>query len=194
MVARGLLTRDELRSSAWRPLFRDVYADAALPVTHRLRCGAAARLLLPPGGAIAGRSAAALFGAGRVDTTEPIDVFVSAAKRFGPVNGLRVHRADLTGDDVVDRAGLRVTSPTRTCWDLASWLDPVEAVVLIDALLGRRLVTVAELRSYAAERAGRRGCRRLLRAIDLADMAAESPQESRVRVRLVLAGLPRPVT
>lgn len=94
----------------------------------------------------------------------------------------------------MDRAGIRVTSPARTCWDLACWLDLVEAVVVIDAMLARRLTTVPALREYALSRAGRRGWRSLLRAVDLADAGAESPQESRTRVGLVLAGLPRPQT
>ncbi|WP_406068078.1 hypothetical protein [Micromonospora sp. NBC_01638] len=87
-----------------------------------------------------------------------------------------------------------MTSPTRTCWDLARWLDVVEAVVVIDTMLASRLTDVPALREYALSRAGRRGWRSLLRAVDLADAGAESPQESRTRVRLVLAGLPRPQT
>ncbi|MEV1145703.1 hypothetical protein AB0I76_18785, partial [Micromonospora sp. NPDC049799] len=75
-VSRGLLTRNDLRSSAWRSLFRDVYADAVLPVTHRHRCRAALRWLVPAGSAIAGRSAAALYGVGQVSMDEPIDVLV----------------------------------------------------------------------------------------------------------------------
>ncbi|MGR6318451.1 hypothetical protein Q2K19_00545 [Micromonospora soli] len=231
-VRCGLLTRNDLRSTAWRPLFRDVYADASLPVSHRTRCAAAVRWLLPAGAAIAGRSAAALYGVGRVAADEPVDVLmpkamvvapkatipgeptsraepapsasVAAAStaeppvvttaRRGPAAGLRVHRAEVDQGDIVHRLGLPITSPARTCWDLARWLDIVEAVVLIDALLARRFTDLATLRDYALARAGRRGWRALLRAVDLADPGAESPQESRTRVRLVLAGLPRPKT
>ncbi|MEV5695884.1 hypothetical protein [Micromonospora globbae] len=215
-VSRGLLSRNDLRSSAWRPLFRDVYADAQVTVTHRTRCLAVGRWLTPPGTAIAGRSAAALHGVGTVPPDQPIDVLVPIdtvtrpsgsprhpsgrpdstrpGSRRGPMAGLRVHHGVLDPEDVVDRAGLLVTSPARTCWDVARWLDPVEAVVVVDGLLARRLTDVTALREYALARAGRRGWRALLRAVDLADAGAESPQESRTRVRLVLAGLPRPVT
>ncbi|MEU5724493.1 hypothetical protein ABZ783_22055 [Micromonospora sp. NPDC047738] len=223
-VRHGLLTRNDLRSSAWRPLFRDIYADAHLRVTHADRCAAVIRWLVPHGAAIAGRSAAALYGVGHVAPDQPVDVLTptlpsallasvpapaarpadvptSAADqatpgcvpgRRGPMTGLRVHRADVEPGDVVDRAGIPTTAPARTCWDLARWLDVVEAVVLIDGLLARGLTDVATLRGYALARAGRRGWRSLLRAVDLADAGAESPQESRTRVRLVLAGLPRP--
>ncbi|MET8350284.1 MULTISPECIES: hypothetical protein [unclassified Micromonospora] len=37
-VSQGLLTRNDLRSSAWRPLFRDVHADAQVKFTHLTRC------------------------------------------------------------------------------------------------------------------------------------------------------------
>ncbi|WP_433530507.1 endonuclease domain-containing protein [Micromonospora sp. CA-263727] len=193
-VDRGLLTRNDLRSSAWRPLFRDVYADAQLPVTHRTRCGAVGRWLIPPGAAIAGRSAAALLGCVPAATDDPVDVLVPRGARVGPVAGLRVHHGLIDPGDILDRAGTAVTSPERTCWDLALWLDLVEAVVVVDALLSRRLTDVPALRGYAVARAGRRGWRAMLRAVELADAGAESPQESRTRVRLVLAGLPRPRT
>ncbi|MGC5032426.1 endonuclease domain-containing protein [Micromonospora sp. DT229] len=193
-ISRGLLTRNDLRSSAWRPLFRDVYADAQLPVTHRTRCTAAGRWLIPAGAAIAGRSAAVLHGCAHTTFDDTVEVLVPRGRSAGPAAGLRVHRGPVDDGDIVDRAGTPVTSPERTCWDVASWLDLVEAVVVIDALLATGLTEVSTLRGYALARVGRRGWRAMLRAVDLADAGAESPQESRTRVRLVLAGLPRPRT
>ncbi|MFC0003658.1 endonuclease domain-containing protein [Micromonospora siamensis] len=224
-MSQGLLTRNDLRSTAWRNLFRDVYADALLPVSHRDRCRAVTRWLVPPGTAVAGRSAAALYRVGKVEPREPVDVLVPTVcgsdqpsrdalsatggepellapttrgtrvgARRGPASGLRVHRAEVDPDDVCDQDGLLVTTVPRTCWDVSGWLDVVEAVVILDGLLARRLVGIPALREYALARAGRRGWRSLLRAVDLADAGAESPQESRTRARLVLAGLPRPQT
>jgi len=193
-LRQRLLTPTELRSGAWRPLFRGVYADASLTVNHRHRCIAVCRYLLPAGGAVAGRSAAVLYGAGAVTADEPVEVVVPRHLRFARSGGLLVHSADLSDGDARDVGGVRVTTPARTCWDLAQWLDLVEAVAVIDVLIRRRLVTVADLEVYAARRRGSRGWRRLLRAATLADAGAESPQESRLRVRLVLAGLPAPVT
>jgi len=151
-------------------------------------------LLLPSGGAVAGRSAAALYGAGTVTAGDPVEVVIPRHVRFGRSVGLLAHSADLVDGDTRELDGMRLTTPARTCWDLAQWLDLVEAVVVIDLLVRRRLVTVADLEAYAARRRGVRGWRRLLRAATLADAGAESPQESRLRVRLVLAGLPAPVT
>ncbi|WP_203871183.1 DUF559 domain-containing protein, partial [Plantactinospora endophytica] len=195
VVARGLLTKHELRSSAWRPLFRDIYADAELTVAHHTRCAVVGRFLLPEGAAIAGRSAAALYGATtHADEDGMVEVAVPSGTRFGPMAGLRVHTATLAPDDIRLNAGVPVTSPVRTCWDLARWVELVETVALVDQLLARRVVAVSELRDYALGRAGDRGWRLTLRAADLADPGSESPQESRLRVRLVLAGLPRPET
>jgi hypothetical protein len=194
VVAGGLLTRSELRSKAWRPLFKDVYADADVAVTHRLRCSAATRWLLPSGAVIAGRSAAALYGAGSVDAADPLDVLVPAGQRFGPVAGLAVHTATLSGDDVRRWDGVPVTTPERTCWDLAQWLPVEEAVAVVDALVRRGLVRPAPLADRARADVGGRGWKRMLRVAELTDGGAESPQESRLRVRIVLAGLPPPVT
>jgi very-short-patch-repair endonuclease len=193
-LRRRLLTPADLRTAAWRPLFRGVYADASLTITHRHRCLAVCRWLLPPAGAVAGRSAAALYGAVAARPDDPVEIVVQRGRRFGPFGGLAVHSADLLDGDMREFDGVRMTTPARTCWDLAQWLDLVEAVVIIDVLIRRRLVTVADLEGYASRRRGARGWRRLLRAATLADPGAESPQESRLRVRLVLAGVPAPVT
>ncbi len=191
-VASGLLTRAQLRSGAWRRLFRDIYVDARSDVTDRTRCEAVSRWLLPDGGAIAGRSAAALAG-----VWEPPGSVEIVAPPGAPVHsmpGLTVHQGTLFPGDVTVRDGMPVTSALRTCWDLALWLRVDEAVAVTDVLLARRLVTPAGLRQYAAGHAGVRGWRAMSRVVRLADGGAESPQESRLRVRLVLAGLPTPVT
>ncbi|MGC4834329.1 hypothetical protein ACLQ3D_07510 [Micromonospora vinacea] len=194
VVAQGLLTRTELRSAAWRPLFRDVYADARLAVTHRTRCTAAALWVLPPGAAIAGRSAAALYGAASVANHEPIDVLVPAGKRFGPVSGLVVHTGAIAATDVAVRQGIPLTTPTRICWDLAQWLPTEDAVAVVDRLASQRLVTLPRLRAASRARIGDRGWKRMVRVAELADAGAESIPESQLRVRIVLAGVPAPVT
>jgi very-short-patch-repair endonuclease len=195
-IRAGLLSKDDLRGPAWHRVFRDVYADARIPNAgaYRQRCLAAAWYLVPKQAAIAGRSAAWLLGVTLTRHADPIEVVTPWDARFGPVDGLKIHVSDLPEEDVQVVDGVRRTSPLRTCWDLAQWLPPVDAVAYVDVMIARRLVTVAQLTAYARQRAGRRGWRRLQRAVSLADPAAESPQESRLRVRLVLAGLPKPVS
>jgi hypothetical protein len=173
-------------------VFRGIYADASRDLGHRVRCTAAAAFLLPPGAAIAGRSAAHLYGAGNPGTDDPVEVVVPPGSQVR-VNGIRAHYAAVSDGDRRRHDDLAITTPERTCWDLAQWLDTVEAVVLIDQLLRARVVTVQAMEAYARARAGDRGWKRLLHVANLAEPGAESPPESRVRVRIVLAGLPRPV-
>ncbi|WNM42304.1 hypothetical protein RMN56_13650 [Micromonospora halotolerans] len=85
------------------------------------------------------------------------------------------------------------TEPAACAWETAVWSDPVRAVGIVDALLRIGLVRRAELTDVAARNAGRPGGRRARWVFGLADPGARSPAESHLRVRLVLAGLPRPV-
>jgi len=188
--ARELLTPDDLRSKAWHRLHRGAYADAAIPLTHGLRA-AGAHLVIPAVAAICSRSAAWLHGVELLDAADPVEVIVPRSARFGPVDGLAIRLADLPKDDVISGTP-NVTTAERTAWDIARFHDLVEAVVYLDAMTAARLVTVATLRKRLAAHTVKWGRRRMARALDLTDPRAESPQESRVRVRLVLAGLPRP--
>ncbi|MBY3555651.1 endonuclease domain-containing protein [Modestobacter lapidis] len=189
-IAGGLLTRDALRSRCWRRLFRDVYADAALPDDHRLRLAGAA-LLVPPDAVVSGRSAAYLLGLREaVDEASPVEVTIRPGCRFGPVAGLRVRRAPVPAADMVGRGRHRCTSEVRTALDVARLEPLLESVPLLDAMLGRSVVDHSVLTAAATALPTGRGCRRAQQAVALADERAESPPESRLRVLLTLAGLP----
>jgi hypothetical protein len=191
-TATTLLTPDQLRSSAWTRVRHDVYADARLEHDHRLACEATA-LWLPDGAAIGGPSAAYLHGVEHAATfSDDVHVITQPTNRLESQRGIRVHRTPIDERDVVVVGGIARTRPLRTAWDLACWLDLVPAVTIIDGLLGLRLVDAAALRALAGSRSGQRGWRRAQRAFDLADGRAQSPPESVLRVRLALAGLPRP--
>jgi hypothetical protein len=183
-IGLGLVSAGELRSSAWRQIFRGVYADAGLSVSHTARCEAATRWVVPAAAVIAGRSAVALHG-GLVPTDhDPVEVLVPPADRFGQVRGLRVHTAEVDVAEYVFSGRIRMTSPLRTCWDLSQWYQPAEAVAHVDSLLGRGVVKPEELRRYAEARLHQRGARRLLRIVDLADGGAQSaPHPARLLTR-----------
>lgn len=188
-MATGQLTRDQLRSSAWRRLYRGVYADAQVPLTFGLRVAGAA-LLLPQQAAFSGRTAAYLHGARElVDVGTPVEVSVPREVRFGPVTGLRVRRLPLPETDVGLVSGRRVTRPTRTALDIARAEPLLDAVPALDVLLARAVVGRSELREAALAGAGARGGRAAARAVELASPFAESQPESTVRVLLTLAGL-----
>ena len=190
-MRRGLLTRHQLHSSAWQRLFPDVYACADLPVTHELRTAAVVRVLLP-GAVASGRSAAVLWDVGLIEAADDVEVTLPASSRAGAVSGVRVTRRVLPKEDTTVRRGTPVTTPLRTALDLGR-IEPVDdAVIALDRFLSTGLVFLDEVRA-AALRVSGRDCRRIRAALDLADGVAESPQETRLRLLLHRAGLPRPI-
>ncbi|HYU63117.1 MAG TPA: DUF559 domain-containing protein [Verrucomicrobiae bacterium] len=84
------------------------------------------------------------------------------------------------------------TSIVRTLGEVCGRLSVIEAVVIADAALHDRRVRLDQLRSWADSNAGRRGLRNLRRVLSLVEPATESPMESRLRMVLILGGLPRP--
>jgi very-short-patch-repair endonuclease len=192
-VGRRLVSAKELRGKAWVRVRQDVYADARLERDHELYCRAAG-LRLPASVVIAGPSAAYLDGVRHAAGPDD-DVHVVAPP--GVVNcprrGLRIHHTDLSPDEYSVRSGLRRTTPARTAWDLALWLDLVRAVSVIDGMLALGLLLPTELVEMVDRRRSWRGSQSAARAFDLADSRAQSAPESQLRVRLILAGLPRPV-
>ncbi|MGC5331365.1 hypothetical protein [Micromonospora sp. DT62] len=85
-----------------------------------------------------------------------------------------------------------VTDPTSAAWETAVWLEPLRAVGIVDSLLRQGSTSREALADVADRNADRPGGRRARWVFGLADPGARSPAESELRVRLVLAGLPRP--
>jgi len=192
-MARGLLTREQLRSSTWRRVFRGIYADAQLPDDHGLRARAA-MLLIPPGAAITGRSAAWLWGARIATSLDPVDVVAPLGSRFKGFAGLETRTAPIPEDEVTTLDGVRLTLPLRTAWEVAIRMEPVEAITILDALTGIGQLTVEQLKRYLATKPGHRNARsRAAQIFSLVDYRSGSPDESRLRARLILAGLPVPI-
>lgn len=190
-VRAGRLTKAQLRSSAWRRLFPDVYACASLSVTHARRARAAAALAVP-GACVSGRSAAVLWGVPLAGADDDVELTVPPSCRTGSIRGIQVTRRQLADDDVVVQDGVRVTTALRTAIDVAR-IEPVEeAVVALDRIVGAGLVPLEQVRRAAAELRGP-GCRAVRRAAHLADGLAESPQETRVRLVVLGSSLPAPI-
>ncbi|WP_245160608.1 hypothetical protein [Blastococcus sp. CT_GayMR20] len=189
VLGDGLLTRDQLRSSAWRRLFRGIYADAELADSFGLRIRGA-RLLAPATAAFSGRTAAFMHGCtGLAGFGTPVELSLPAGVQFGPVEGLRIRRVRLPDADVVRIGTFRVTTGLRTALDIARG-DPLPvAVAALDVMLAAAVVGWGELRAAGAALRGGRGARRGRQATELADPRAESPPESRLRVLLTLVGL-----
>jgi hypothetical protein len=146
---------------------------------------------LPPGAAFSGHTAGWLHGLD-LPPTNPVEVTASEGVGLSARSGVAVRRAVLRADELGERQGFPVTAVVRTVCDLASRLPLFDAVTAVDMALHKQLVDLADLNSAVAERAGSKGVVRLRRTVGLADGASESPMETRLRLTIVLSGLPRP--
>lgn len=188
-LAQGRLTEYELRR--WhKAIFRDVYVPARHRVTLRDRIEGA---WLRSGcqGVIAGVAASALHGAEWVDVDIPIELIWSNTR---PPKGLIARDETLAPGEITKVAGIPVTTPARTAYDLGRHLPRGQAVARLDALARATPFSTEDVLLLAKRYRGARYLRRLRVALPLVDSGAASPRESRLRLRLIDAGLPTPTT
>ncbi|WP_232663890.1 endonuclease domain-containing protein [Pseudonocardia sp. TRM90224] len=187
------MTPGLLRGARFRRLFPDVYIPAELDATLAVRAQAAG-ILMAGRGAVAGYAAAELTGAscGPADAVVDVLLLRSRAQSYN-TPGLEVRRCRLRPGDISSSGGIDVTVPARTAFDLARWAPGLtERVVAVDAIAHRHNLTAGGLeRSWLAHR-GAHGYSTLPELLRLIDPRAESPMESRIRMALVLNGLPPP--
>jgi hypothetical protein len=188
-VAAGV-TRAQLRGASYCRLGSGFYRWVGLKESSQVLLTAVARRL-PAGAAFSGRTAAWLHGLD-LAPCDPIEVTIPDPTGTRRRAGASVRRAALGADELVLRHGLPTTSALRTVADLGSRSSLTEGVVAADLFLHTGLVTIPELRTYLSEHAGAKGIARLRRVVDLAEPKSESPMETRLRMLLIFAGLPRP--
>ena len=208
-VAAGVVTASQLRGPSWVRVLPDTYVARGVDLDLRVRSLAAFRHV-GTNGVLAGWSAAELLGARAAPHDASAEVIVAAAgRRAHP--GLVLRRDRLRRRDVwlldadghrcshsernrvVAEGGVLVTSPERTAYDLAR-REPglVRAVVAVDAVANACRIAPSAVLGGAIRNRGARGITRGPEIVDLADAAAGSPMETRLRLVLVLGGLPRP--
>jgi hypothetical protein len=180
------ITDWHLRTSRFRRLFHDVYVDREAELTPLLLARGA--LLVAPDATVSHHSAARLWGA-----VVPDDGFVhlTCPTRRPQVEGIRTHRCGRPKRATRWR-GIPVTTPVQTFLDLAAVLSLVDLVVLGDSLVRRRRVTVDLLVEAATAHRGTGG-RLARKAAGLVRADVDSAMESRLRMLMVLSGLPEPV-
>lgn len=186
-LSAGDLTRGQLRGPRYRALFRDVYVDARVRITHELRCEAAL-LTLPADAAITGRSAATIRGSALARPWDPVEVVAPLRRRITWREGVDLRRTGIRRDETEPWNGGRVTTAARLGLDLALDRPLPDAVADLDVVLRAGLVSTDELAVLTASRSDR-GIVTARQAVGLTDGLAESRPESMVRVHLVLAGL-----
>ncbi|HVX47315.1 MAG TPA: DUF559 domain-containing protein [Mycobacteriales bacterium] len=190
-VAEGLVGRGALRGPRFVRLFPDIYVRADVRPTLRTR-SEAARLLIGDTAVLSGYSAADFLGADCAPYHA--DAEITTLRHVRPYPGLLIHREHLEDDEVVAIRGHSVTSPVRTAFDLARRMSLMDAVATVDSLARVGGFDRVELIDLVGRHRGARWKQRIPACIDLIDPASESMMESRLRVTLVVRGLPRPVS
>ncbi|OKH63738.1 hypothetical protein EB72_10795 [Mycobacterium sp. SWH-M1] len=189
-IADGRVKKHQLRSN-YRAVFPDVYVpcDVEPGLEHR---AAAAWLWSHREGVIAGLTAAALHGAAWIGDTLPIELVWTNARR--PM-GMRTTDARLRSDEFMVRPdGMRLTTITRTAYDLARRGRIGEAVARVDALGHATGLRAEDVLACARTHRGARGLRQLEKVMDLFDAGSASPKETWLRLLVTSAGYPRPHT
>ncbi|TQM38161.1 hypothetical protein FB388_5388 [Pseudonocardia cypriaca] len=191
-VAAGLVTPDVLRGPRFLRLFPDTYITAPDhgPPDLKLRSNAAYRYVEGKG-VLSGYSAAEVLGASCGPWDAPAEVTVPhRGQRSRP--GLLVHRTSLHPGEITEMKGLKATSPLRTAYDLARRGDLVERVVAVDRLANVHRFDPDLLLNFSARYRGTRGNELVPTVLAHADRRAGSPMETRLRMLIVQAGLPKP--
>jgi hypothetical protein len=191
-LASGSLTRGVLYGPGYRRLYPDIHITASSQLDLET-WSRAAHELVAPCGVLAGYSAAELHGASCASEGAPAEVILldGYRRRAGPM--LVVHLDAVAPTDITVIDGMRATSPERTAADLARWAPSLtEAVVALDALSFTYRFDPLVIMELVM--AGARGAARVPRVVTLADRLSQSPMETRIRLAIVLAGLPPPVS
>jgi hypothetical protein len=140
---------------------------------------------------VAGVAASALHGAQWVDADIPVELVWSNTR---PPRGIVAREQSLADDEVTRVAGLPVTTAARTAYDLGRYLPRGQALARLDALMRATPFSTEDVLLLAKRYPGAREIRRLRSVLQLVDGGAASPKETWLRLLLVDAGLPAPVT
>lgn len=182
--------RNLLRTGRLHRLTRDVYGvSPAEDLRSRVR---GLLRVLPPGAVASHATAANLYGVALMEPDAPLEFTVPRLVDVAPRPGVLVRSAMLRQDDFDWATGIPVTAPGRTLVDLGRTRPLVGGVVAADALLHAGVCSLDGAMPALAAATGLRGVRRARQVLALADAGAESPMETRIRLVLVLAGLPKP--
>ncbi|SCE85683.1 Transcriptional regulator, AbiEi antitoxin, Type IV TA system [Micromonospora mirobrigensis] len=159
---------------------------------RRARIRAAVASLGPDAVAVLG-TAAELHGIGGLPRTAAVHVSLPG-RRSRPLRrtdpNLVVHQFVLQPSHIGTLAGVPATTPVRTVADLLLRVGRYPAVCLVDSALNRRLFTEPDLGAVAALLARRRGAVSARKWLVEADGRAQSPLETRARLRCVDGGVP----
>lgn len=181
------LSEKAMRGPGYRRLFRSVLVASTTPATALQRVRGA--LVLQSDQAWASHVSAARVKGAPVPTIADEHVSVWHQKLRRHHRGLRCHVGDPAG--VVVEHGLRVSGDIPMFIELSGQLTLVDLVVVGDWLVRRRGITPEQLVT-ACTRSRHRDRRKAMAAAAYVRRGVDSPMETRLRMLLVLAGLPEP--
>lgn len=176
-----------LRSKAFRQVLHGIYLSAAVEVTPLVE----ARAALVPFGPRAWAShatAARLLGL-PIPPLPGHHVTVTDRKRRRNRSDVTCHLARAGWVVTVD--GVQVSSPRQVFLELAAMLSLVDLVVVGDHLVRQGRVNLTQLRDFCAKARGP-GAAQARAAVAFVRERVDSPMETRLRMLIVLAGLPEP--
>ena len=197
------VTRRQVRAAlargTWRRADQAVYLVRGgfddTPARRRRAAIRAAVLSLGPGAVAVYETAAELHGIAGLRASKEIHISVPAVLAKRRIDSaLRVHQLCLPPGTVGSVAGIAATVPLRTVADLLCRVDRFAAVAVLDSALNSGLVQAAELAAIPAMIRRRRGAVAARSFLAEADGRAQSPLETRVRLRCVDGGVPRTIS
>jgi hypothetical protein len=188
-VANGVVTRRELRRW-YRPLYPNVHVPRGKEPSLRDRT-VGAWLWSKRSGIVTGVAASALHGAEWVDDDVPVELLWNCTR---PPRGVICRNERVSDDELTCVGGLPVTTPARTAFDLGRYLTRRQALARLDALMRGAPFSIEDVLLLAKRYKGARGVAKLKAILPLVDGGAASPQESRLRLLFIDAGLPKPTT
>ncbi|WP_055400228.1 MULTISPECIES: endonuclease domain-containing protein [unclassified Mycobacterium] len=188
-LAAGMLTPHQLRTR-FEMVYRNVYVPRGQKLTPVTRA-VAAWLWSDRTATVVGLSAAALLRTKWIDDWSPAELNRTSRDK---ARNIVLHSDTLDDGETCVRDGIRLTTPARTAFDLGRRKGLTAAVIRVDALMHATELKSADVELLVERHRGARGLVQLRRVLLLADAGAESPWESKTRLVIIGAGLPRPQT
>jgi hypothetical protein len=180
-----------LLDGSWWRVLRDAYVEWFHDDTPAVRA-AALRKVLPNDVALSGRAAAWVLGLDVLAASGQLDVNVPRGRHLQPRPGMTPHSAALPDHELCEINGLLVVSAARAFVDVARRESLTEAVAFGDAVLRSGAATLEQIEASLALARSLRNVRAARAVVPHLEPRSESPMESRLRMKLVLGGLPRP--
>ena len=183
------LSPEHLATKRFKKLFWDSYVLREVRTTPQIRAQAVLKLV-PPGSHISHQTAAELWGAAVPDDGNT-HVWTPSVSGRKVRQGVKTHYGNGPTATTL-RKGLPISTPEQTFLDLAAaGMTLVDLAIVVDGMIRAEHTTTRRLIEAAAGWHGR-GCRLARRVAALAREGVDSPTETRLRLLLVLAGLPEP--